>query len=123
MAEGLLRHLSDGEIEVRSAGSDPDKQVAPKSIEAMNEIGIDISNHRPKHIDSIADENFDWVITVCDSALQSCPVFHGSDGAAKTLHWSIRDPHGEPLETYREVRDEISGRIGEWLEEVRSGSR
>lgn len=125
MAEGLLRHLGGDRVRVMSAGSHPADAVAPCAVQVMKEIGIDISHHYPKSLQSLLGEKFDWVITLCDSAKQSCPVFPGGGGQAKRLHWSIQDPHGSStdeetlLRNYRKARDDIEQRIRAWLEKER----
>jgi len=109
MAEGLLRHDAGDRFEVFSAGTKPG-QVRPEAITVMWELGMDISGHRSKHVDEFADENFDYVLTVCDSAKESCPVYPGH---ANRLHQSFDDPAAvqgsepERLAVFRRVRDEI----------------
>src|SRR6188474_1640573 len=88
MAEGLLRHMAGDRIDVASAGAAP-THVRSEAIEAMKEIGIDISNQRSKSIDEFITQPFDFVITVCDNANQQCPVFAGT---SHRIHWSIDDP-------------------------------
>src|SRR5688500_7740371 len=88
MAEGLLRHMGGGNFEVESAGVEP-SQVRPLAIEAMKEIGIDISGHRSKSVDEFIGQEFDYVITVCDNANESCPTFPGN---TQRIHWSFDDP-------------------------------
>ena len=118
MAEGLLRHDAGELFEVESAGTKPGV-VRPEAIAAMKEIGIDISGHRSKHVDEFAGRHFDAVITVCDNARESCPVFFG---AATRLHHSFDDPAAvegseeERLAVFRRVRDELR----EYLREFRS---
>lgn len=114
MAEGLLRHDAGDEFEVESAGVAPGK-VRPEAIEAMREIGIDISHHRSKSADEFVGQNFDYIITVCDNAKETCPVFPGK---AERIHQSFDDPPPESvgdyesrIEIFRRVRDEIR----EWL--------
>jgi arsenate reductase len=113
MAEGLLRHLAGDRFEVSSAGTRP-AGLNPGAIEVMREIGIDISAHRSRHVDEFGAQEFDWVITVCDSARETCPVFAG---AAARLHWSFEDPAAatgsaeERRAVFRRVRDEIAARI------------
>jgi arsenate reductase len=110
MAEGFLRSF-DPDIEVVSAGTRPEKQVNPNAIKAMKELGIDISGHFPKHVDQFVNEVFDYVITVCDNARESCPLFTGKVG--KRLHIGFEDPaeargtEEEVLAVYRQIRDEI----------------
>ena len=88
MAEGLLRTLGDGRFEVHSAGTQP-SIVRPEAIAAMQERGIDISQHRSKNVAEFEGQHFDVVFTVCDNARESCPVFFG---AAERLHESFPDP-------------------------------
>lgn len=118
MAEGLLRFIAGNKFEVYSAGAKPEGIVASLAIEVMREIGIDISSHFSKTIDSIRDKDFDYVITVCDNARQACPIFHGKDGTAKMIHWSVRDPWGDDSEIYREIRDELKSRIEKFVKET-----
>src|ERR1039457_2154177 len=88
MAEGLLRHDGGAAFNVASAGVKP-SHVRPEAIAAMGEIGIDISAHRSKSVDEFAGQAFDYVITVCDNAKESCPIF---PAATKRIHWSLEDP-------------------------------
>ncbi len=88
MAEGLLRHIAGGRFEVFSAGVAP-SHVRPEAVEAMREIDIDISSHRSKSVEEFTGQEFDYIITVCDNAKESCPVFPGN---AERIHWSIDDP-------------------------------
>ena len=119
MAEGLLRDLAGDRFEVFSAGTIA-SFVRPQAIAVMNEIGIDISAHRSKSADEFLDDEFDYVITVCDHANQRCPVF---SGPAKRLHWSIDDPvisggENEQLAAFRCARDELHQRINKFIEET-----
>jgi arsenate reductase len=115
MAEGLLRAYGGNEFEVYSAGTHP-IPVRPFAVKVMQEIGIDISRHYAKTIDQFVDMTFDYVITVCDNAKESCPVFHG---AKRMLHWSIEDPVAvsgsweDQIEAFRKARDTIAGKIKE----------
>ena len=84
MAEGLLRHDAGDRFTVESAGTKP-SSVRPEAITVMKEVGIDITSHRSKHVDPFAGQNFDYVLTVCDNAKESCPVFLGK---ATRLHHS-----------------------------------
>ena len=117
MAEGLLRQLAGDRFEVESAGTIA-SFVRPQAIAAMAEIGIDISNHRSKCLDEFLDNPFDYVITVCDNAKESCPVF---PGRAERIHWSFDDPaeaDGDAeaqLAVFRRVRDEIKARLVEFI--------
>jgi arsenate reductase len=110
MAEGLLRHDAGDKFEVESAGTKPGT-VRPEAIAVMNELGIDIGRHRSKHVSEFDGQHFDYVITVCDNARESCPIF---PGAAERLHHSFEDPpsasHGteeERMAIFRRVRDEL----------------
>jgi len=117
MAEGLLRHMAGDRFEVFSAGTKP-AGLNPNSVAAMSEIGIDISRHRSKSVEEFAGQPFDCVITVCDSARESCPVF---PAAAKRLHRSFEDPasapEGRQLESFRRVRDQLSAWLRHFVED------
>jgi arsenate reductase len=121
MAEGLLRHYGGDKFEAESAGV-IQSFVRPQAIEAMREIGIDISNHRSKSVDEFAGQDFDHVITVCDNAKESCPVFPGN---VRRIHWSFDDPaeavgnDEEKLAVFRRVRDEIKVRLDNFINEDR----
>jgi arsenate reductase len=120
MAEGLLRSMAPETFEVESAGTAP-SSVRPEAIAVMNEIGIDISGHRSKSVDEFVDEHFDYIITVCDNAKETCPVFPGN---AVRIHWSFDDPAAvvgdEDVRQaeFRLIRDQIRSRLGKFLEEV-----
>ena len=109
MAEGWLRHLGGARISVDSAGTDP-KGVHPLAIRVMGEVGIDISEHTSDHVDRYLAQNYDLVVTVCDTARESCPVF---PGARRLLHRTFEDPdypwmsESELTGVFRRVRDEI----------------
>jgi arsenate reductase (thioredoxin) len=109
MAEGLLRHDAGEAFDVESAGTKPGI-VRPEAIRVMREFGIDISGHRSKHVDEFDGQRFDYVITVCANAKESCPVF---PDATKRLHRSFEDPaalegtEAERLALFRRVRDEL----------------
>ena len=109
MAEGLLRNDAGYRFTVESAGTKP-STVRPEAIAVMKEVGIDISSHRSKSVDEFAGQNFDYVLTVCDNAKESCPVFFGK---AARLHHSFNDPAAvEGSEekrrgAFRKVRDEL----------------
>ena len=113
MAEGILRHFKGDEYEVFSAGTNP-SEVDKRAIKVMAEIGIDISHHRSKSVEEFLDKDFDFVITVCDKAKETCPVFYRP---SKRIHWSFIDPKDatgseeEILQVFRKVRDEIKLRI------------
>lgn len=110
MAEGLLRHEAGDRFEVESAGSKP-RAVRPEAIQVMHEIGIDIGNQRSKHVNEFNGQQFDYVITVCDNANESCPIFPGS---TTRIHQSFDDPpppsvglEEERLSVFRRVRDRL----------------
>lgn len=109
MAEGFLKHYGSDKYEVYSAGTKPSK-VNEIAIKVMNEIGIDISHHKSQHLDEFKDIAFDYVITVCDNAKESCPLYLK---VAKKLHWSFPDPpHNQEIteavvDEFRKVRDQI----------------
>lgn len=115
MAEGILRYLMGDKFEVKSAGTRP-SVVNPAAIKVMAEIGIDISGHRSKSVEEFQEMIFDFVITTCDAARETCPVFPGK---ARHLHWIFKDPakaegsENEILSAFRKVRDEIKQRIQE----------
>ena len=110
MAEGLLRSLGRDWFEVRSAGTRP-SIVRPEAIAVMLELGIDISSHRSKHVREFDGQHFYSVITVCDNANESCPLFPGD---TKRIHWSVPDPaviegsETERLAAFRRVRDALT---------------
>ena len=114
MAEGLLKALYGGRYEARSAGTEPSR-VNPFAVKVMEEIGIDISDHRSKNVKSFVDQAFDVVITVCGHAKETCPFF---PGGKKRIHRGFEDPSSfegseeETLAAFRRVRDEIR----EWIE-------
>ena len=112
MAEGLLRSLAGDKYDVFSAGTHP-KGIHPLTVEAMREIGIDISGQTSKNVSVYNGKKFDYVITVCDRARQACPVFPGS----LPIHWAFEDPaeakgsSEEQLKVFARVREEILGRL------------
>ena len=125
MAEGLLRSMDRG-LEVYSAGTAPAARVHPGAVQAMHELGIDISAHRPKGVDGFLGQPFDFVITVCDHANETCPVFHGPVG--RRLHMGFDDPaaaagtEAQVLDVFRRVRDEMRDRLGRFHgEEIAAG--
>ena len=109
----MLRHDAGNIFEVFSAGTKPTR-VRPEAINVMREVGIDISGHRSKSVDEFAGQDFDYLITVCDNAKESCPVFPAK---TKRIHWSIEDPAAvqgseeEKLATFRRARDELRARL------------
>jgi arsenate reductase len=109
MAEGLLRHDRGDEFEVESAGS-REFRVRPEAVAVMKEAGIDISGHRSKSVEEFASRNFDYVLTVCDNAKETCPIYPGH---GTRMHRNFDDPAAvegaeeERLAAFRRVRDEI----------------
>lgn len=114
MAEGLLRTLHGDCFEVYSAGTEP-SGVNPFAARAMGELGIDLSDHHSKHVDTFADRGIDYVVTVCDSARETCPYL---PARKRNLHHSFEDPSAvegsdaDKLAAFRRIRDEIRT----WLE-------
>ena len=117
MAEGLVNHDLAGRFEAFSAGTDP-SSVHPLAIKVMREIGIDISHHRSKSMEEFARERFDYVITLCDQANESCPVFFGG---TRRVHMGFPDPAAagggeeEKREVFRKVRDQIREDLEKFL--------
>lgn len=117
MAEGLLRTLTSGQMEVFSAGTKP-SLVNPLAIQVMAERGIDIGQQRSKHLDEYLQQSFDYVITVCDEAAETCPVF---PGPAKRIHWNFPDPAAaqgtddDKRNAFRQVRESLEATLREWL--------
>ena len=117
MGEGLFRHEGGAEYEVFSAGTKP-STVRPEAITVMRELGIDISGQRSKSVDEFSGQSFDYLVTVCDNARDSCPVF---PAGTERIHWSVEDPvavegnESERLSAFRRVRDELHGRVKAFL--------
>jgi arsenate reductase len=110
MAEGLLREMGGDRFAVESAGVNPSR-VRPEAVEVMREIGIDISGHRSKSAEEFVGQNFDYIITVCDNAKETCPAF---PGRVERIHRSFEDPPApgaadpdSTIAVFRRVRDEI----------------
>jgi arsenate reductase (thioredoxin) len=121
MAHGLLQSL-DKNIVVCSAGTEPASQVNPRAVKVMKELGIDISHHYPKLVDQYINEEWDYVITVCDSANEKCPVFLGK--VKQRLHIGFDDPYHatgtdeQIMGEFRRVRDEIKMKFTELYENI-----
>jgi arsenate reductase (thioredoxin) len=120
MAEGLLRHMAGDRFEVASAGTKP-SIVRPEAIAAMQELGISLTGHRSKSVDEFAGKPVDYVITVCDNAKESCPIF---PAGSKRMHWPFQDPPGsnegsdeDRLAIFRMVRDQMRERFAHELED------
>jgi len=120
MAEGLLRHDGGPRCEVFSAGTRP-SHVRPEATQVMHEVGIDISGQRSKSVEEFAGLDFDYVITVCDGARESCPVF---PTATLRIHWSIEDPAAvagseeQRLAGFRRVRDQLRSYLREFVRQI-----
>ncbi len=124
MAEGILRHEGGVEFEVESAGVAPGS-VRKEAIQAMTEVGIDISAHRSKSVDEFLGQDFDYVITVCDNAAENCPVFPAK---AHRIHQAFEDPppptigsDEHRMNIFRRVRDEIREWMGGFIKSVKEG--
>ncbi|MBI5326416.1 MAG: arsenate reductase ArsC [Ignavibacteriae bacterium] len=121
MAEGILKSL-DNKIDVFSAGTKPAYIISSKAVKVMNEIGIDISKHKPKSVDQFINEDFDYVITVCDNAKETCPVFTGK--VKYRLHIGFEDPYSykgneeDTLNKYRKVRDLIKTEFNKFYKNI-----
>ncbi len=120
MAEGMLRHFGKDKFEVFSAGLEP-SHVHPLTIKTMAESGIDITDQYSKTVSEFLDEDFSYVITVCDSAKESCPVFPGKYNA---IHWSIEDPASaegteiERMKVFRKVCQNIREKINHFISDT-----
>ena len=125
LAEGILRSAAGDLIDVASAGSKPAGYVHPKSIEVMNEIGIDLSGHHSKHLEEFLNRPVDTVITVCGNADQACPMFPGQ---LDRFHWGFDDPahatgtEEEVLGEFRRVRDQIRLVFGAYAAGLKRGA-
>ncbi|TCC54475.1 arsenate reductase ArsC [Kribbella pittospori] len=114
MAAGWLRHLAGDTVEIRSAGSEPADQINPVAIEAMREVGIDITGSTPQLLDTQAVRDSDVVITMgCGDA---CPIFPGK----RYEDWELTDPAGQPIDVVREVRDDIRDRVEKLVAELQA---
>lgn len=111
MAERLLRRAAGGRHAVRSAGSNPGAAAHPQVLEALQEVGIDASDHVPHRLDEEAIDWADVIVATCDDA---CPVIPGK----RYVAWQLPDPKHEPIERVREIRDDIEGRIDELIAEL-----
>ena len=121
MAEGLWNQLGRGEWQAVSAGSNPAGYVHPLAVDVMHDVGVNLDDAVSKHVDQFEGEPFDLVVTVCDNARESCPVF---PAAQQTLHWPFEDPahfNGDDTERragFARVRDEIAAKIGGYLQQT-----
>lgn len=125
MAEGLLRHLAKDRFEIASAGTHP-VGLHLSAVEVMKEIGIDIGSQRSKSVEEFLGQRFDYVITVCDRARESCPTFPASTAL---LHWSFEDPVTavgsveERRKVFQRVRNEIADRVRQFVDSTTARSR
>ena len=108
MAEVILNHDLAGQVRALSAGTRPQPQVANGAIAALQLAGLPTAGLYPKDIDTLLDEPIDLVVTVCDNAKESCPIF---PRPVPQIHLPFHDPHGEPLESFMTVRDDIRARL------------
>jgi arsenate reductase (thioredoxin) len=108
MAEALLRHELGAQIRALSAGIKPQAKVANSAIEALKLAHIATDGLYPKDVTAVVSEPVDLVVTVCDNAKESCPIF---PRPVRSIHLPLHDPHGEPLESFVRVRDEIRTRL------------
>src|SRR4030081_2849572 len=115
MAAGLLNQLAGGRVQVRSAGSEPSAQLNPKVVEAMREIGVDISHEFPKPLTGALVKAADVVITM--GWADACPIYPGK----RYEDWELEDPAGKDLETVRRIRDDIGVRVRGLVESLASG--
>lgn len=117
MAAAWLSHLAGDRVEVRSAGSDPGDQVNPAAVEAMREVGIDISGQRSETLEPYLGEPFDWLVTVCDDAREACPTL---PGVRRQEHWSVADPSAVAgdgrMDAFRRARDDLAERVRTFIE-------
>ena len=120
MAEGFLKSFDSG-LDVFSAGTDPAPRANPNAVAAMKEVGIDISKNKPKNVDLFLRESFDYVITVCDNAKETCPFFIGK--VRNRLHMGFEDPaeakgtFNDVMPVYRRIRDEIKEEFKKFYDE------
>lgn len=108
MAEVLVNHDLAGQVRALSAGTCPQPKVADGAIAALAEAGLKTEGLHPKEVDAVMSEAIDLVVTVCDNARETCPVF---PRAVKSIHLPFHDPHGEPLDSFMAVRDDIRARL------------
>jgi arsenate reductase len=108
MAEALVNHHLGSVVHAQSAGIRPQARVADGALAALRQAGVPVEGLHPKDIDTVIDRPFDLVVTLCDNAREACPVF---PRPVPALHLPFRDPHGEPLEGFIAVRDDIRARL------------
>lgn len=108
MAEVLLNHDLAGQVQALSAGTSPQPKVADGAIAALQDLGLGTDGLHPKDVDTVMEQEIDLVVTVCDNAKETCPIF---PRPVPSIHLPFHDPHGEPLESFIRVRDEIRSRL------------
>jgi arsenate reductase len=108
MAEVLLNHDLAGRVRALSAGTQPQPKVADGAIAALQDLGLPTEGLHPKDVDAVLGEDIDLVVTVCDNARETCPVF---PRPVPSIHLPFHDPHGEPLESFIGMRDDIRARL------------
>jgi arsenate reductase len=108
MAEVLLNHDLSSQVHALSAGTRPQPRVAEGAIAALRAAGLNTEGLYPKDVDAVMHQDIDLVVTVCDNARETCPVF---PRPVKAIHLPFHDPHGEPLESFLAVRDDIRARL------------
>ena len=108
MAEVILNHDMAASVRAISAGTKPQPKVADGAIEALKLAGLPVEGLYPKDVDAVINEEIDLVVTVCDNAKESCPIF---PRPVKSIHLPFHDPHGEPIESFVRVRDDIRARL------------
>ena len=125
MAEGILRNLSHGTVDVFSAGTEP-TEVHPLAVQALREMAIDIGGQRSKHVGEFAGQAFDFVVTLCDSARELCPVFPGDP---ERIHWSFPDPGAvegtefERLRAFKRIATELTMRLRSFFTLIERGAK
>lgn len=118
MAEALINHDLAGQVRGISAGTRPQPKVADGAIAALKALGLPTEGLYPKDVDAVMHDDIDLVITVCDNAKESCPIF---PRPVKSIHLPFHDPHGEPLESFIRVRDDIRARLIPAVKEALGG--
>lgn len=108
MAEALVNHDLAGQVHAVSAGTRPQPKVADGAIAALQQLGLATDGLYPKDVDVFLDQAVDLVVTVCDNAKETCPIF---PKPVRSIHLPFHDPHGEPLESFLAVRDDIRARL------------
>ncbi len=108
MAQAILNHDLAGQVRAISAGTRPQPRVAEGAIKALKLANLPVEGLYPKDVDEVMNESIDLVVTVCDNAREACPIFPRQ---VKSIHLPLHDPHGEPLESFIRVFDDILARL------------